>query len=253
MSTIMLRPAQRSDIPDMARIANVANSKSVIHKRIAPRQSEYPLDYYNWRLKIIRQRFATPSLRSMIAYDKVTGQVLGQATWVVEGVDTELRKAWVSERDTWANWLEMKLVLAEKKWSAWTSDRSIDYGFLKQFGLACFEAPKVSRPPCLHCHLIVVDPEAQSKGVGRVLIEWAKEVAQEADLPIYLESNLEATGFYEKVGLSRLTQDVMIKLSADEVFSIPAYVLEGDGREGRWLIRDEKGCRWRDDVANRAS
>lgn len=206
-------------------------------------QDDYPINYYQWRLNIIRQRFATPDLRTMVAIDASTSKILGQASYAVEGLETDLYKRWVSEASSWSQWLEMKLILAEKWWARRVTDRSIDYKFLKQF-MSVFDAS--DRPDCLHCHLIVVDPEIHAKGVGRLLIDWGKEVARKENLPLYLESNLEATGFYEKCGFSHLTKDFVVDPEG-EAFHIPVYVWEGEDMQGRWLERDDgfDGVRWR--------
>lgn len=94
MSTITLRAAQRSDIPTLARIANAANASSALHRRFAPRQDQYPLDYYRWRLNLIRERFTTPDLRTIVAVGPI-GAILGLASWAVEGENTALYKEWL--------------------------------------------------------------------------------------------------------------------------------------------------------------
>lgn len=216
-------------------------------------QDEYPLNYYQWRLNIIRQRFATPDLRTMVAIDSSTGKILGQASYAVEGSETALHKQWVGEASSWSQWLENKLILAEKWWARRVTDRSIDYKFLTQF-MSVFDSS--DRPDCLHCHLIVVDPEIHAKGVGRMLIDWGKEVAAQHDLPLYLESNLEATGFYDKCGFLQMTKDFVVDPEG-EAFHIPVYVFEGRGNAGRWLIQDEsfngEGVRykWREEIQSR--
>lgn len=253
-STVTLRPATRQDISALAHLANASNAKSVLHKRIAPGQDKYPLNYYNWRLNIIRQRFATPDLRTIIAEDSSTGQILGQASWAIEGSDTPLYKSWVGETSSWAQWIELKTVLAEKKWARYVKDRCIDYEFLDRFMAAFLGSDRAVRPACLHCHLIVVDPDAQGRGVGKLLMDWGKELVVKEDLPLFLESNLEATGFYEKSGFSKLSRDVVVGPDGKEPIRIPAFVWEGKERQGRWLERDTsfegegERWRWRDDV-----
>jgi hypothetical protein len=124
---VILRPATRSDISALAHSANAGNAQSALHRRIALYQDQYPTDYYRWRLNIIRQRFATSNLRTMVAVDSTTGGLLGQASWAVEGSDTALHKRWLKE-SSWMNWLEDSLIWAEKQWSRYVTDRSIDYG-----------------------------------------------------------------------------------------------------------------------------
>ena len=116
--------------------------------------------------------------------------------------------------------------------------------------MAAFEGNKqVEQPPCLHPHLIAVDPSVHSRGVGRILVDWGKELAVAEKLPLYLESNLEATGFYEKIGFARLSEDVVVGADGQKPMRIPLYAWEGEQREGHWLERignqDESEGRWR--------
>lgn len=245
---ITLRPATRSDIPTLARIANAGYAHSALHRRMAPHQDIYPLDYHRWRLNIIRQRFTTPDLRTMVAVDG-SGRILGQAAWAVEGQDTALYKSWTSEFGMW-DWVEGKIIDAEKWWSRHVADRSVDYVFLDAFMSSFLGLDQAKRPACLHCHMIVVDPSTQTSGVGRLLIDWAKELAVKEGLPLFLESLVEAVGFYERVGFVRLGEDVVLRADGQESVRVPAFVWEGEEREGRWLERIEGGdrWRWRDDV-----
>ena len=110
-SNIILRPATRSDTSDLALIANAANAQSALHRRIALHQEQFPSDYYRWRLNIIRQRFATSDLRTIVAVDSTSGEILGQASWAVEGSGTALHKRWLKE-SSWMNYLEEKLISA---------------------------------------------------------------------------------------------------------------------------------------------
>ena len=252
--TTILRPAVRPDTSALTHLANAANARSVLHKRIAPRQQEHATDYYLWRRNIVRQRFATPELRTIVAEDPSTGKLLGQASWAVEGSDTALHKKWVAESSTVMTWLEAKLIEAEKMWCRYVTDKSVDYAFLDGFMAAFLGTARAVRPACLHLHLIVIDPDAQGKGVGRKLLDRGKELAVKEDLPLFLEATLEAVGFYEKSGLSRLSHDVAIEVEGQEAILIPAFVWEGEERKGRWLEPDEdEGVpegrwKWRDDV-----
>jgi hypothetical protein len=87
-----------------------------------------------------------------------------------------------------------------------------------------------------------------------MLMDWGKKLAVAEDLPLYLESNLEATGFYEKLGFARLGEDCVIDPDGKEAFRIPTFVWEGREREGRWLEEEAepratgKTWRWRGDV-----
>lgn len=149
-----------------------------------------------------------------------------------------------------ADWLEMKMIKAERLWCQYITDKSVDYNFVKRFVAAFMGDQKSARPPCLHCHQIVVDPSTQSRGVGKMLIDRAKELAVAEGLPLYLESNLEATRFYEKGGFSRLGDDLVLDFDVKEdPIRIPVFAWEGEERKGQWLERvqesDGNGTRWR--------
>ena len=144
--TTILRPAVRPDTSALTHLANAANARSVLHKRIAPRQQEHATDYYLWRRNIVRQRFATPELRTIVAEDPSTGKLLGQASWAVEGSDTALHKKWVAESSTVMTWLEAKLIEAEKMWCRYVTDKSVDYAFLDGFMAAFLGTARAVRP-----------------------------------------------------------------------------------------------------------
>lgn len=254
MSNVSLRPARRSDTSALVDNANAGFAQSALHRRIALHQDQYPSDYRQWRLNIIRQRFATPNLRTIVAVNADTGDVLGQAAWAVEGADTALHRRWCGERSWW-EWVEGKLIDAEKSYTRYVTDRSIDYRFLSSFIAAFTGDKKPKRPQCLHLHMISVDPSKQAKGVGRALVNWGKALASEEGLPLYLEAVVEAVGFYEKEGFVRLSHDMVIgDGDGEETYRIPAFAWEADLENGRWLERDEdedsgeKRWKWREDM-----
>lgn len=246
-SSLTLRPARRTDISALATLANNGYAQSVLHNRMAPNRSKYPRDYYNWRLNIIRSRFATPDLRTMVVVNS-GDKILGQAAWAVEGPETSLYQRWTREAGGLMTWFEGTVIEAEKKWARYMTDRSVDYVFLDHFMAAYLGMEKNPRPSCFHCHMIVVDPDSRTAGVGRLLIDWAKDIAVQEDLPLFLESLVEATGFYERVGFKRLSRDVVLVIEGEEVARNPVFVWEPSGRDGKWLERDGERWKWKDDV-----
>lgn len=116
----------------------------------------------------------------MVAVDSVNGNILGQASYAVEGNNTALYKGWNAEASVWTRWLEEKCILAEKWWCKRIPDKCIDYKFLDQFVKALIPSGPL---PCLHYHLISIHPDTQSKSVGHLPIKWAKELSVQEDLP----------------------------------------------------------------------
>ncbi|KAF2023953.1 hypothetical protein EK21DRAFT_118285 [Setomelanomma holmii] len=56
----------------------------------------------------------------------------------------------------------------------------------------------------LYCHVMAVHPSNQRKGIGEMLLNYGIGVAQQTELPIYIESSREGKRLYEKVGCQRL-------------------------------------------------
>lgn len=63
----------------------------------------------------------------------------------------------------------------------------------------------------VYCHVIAVRPEYQRKGIGKLLTEFGIRVAQQAGLPIYLESSEVGQRLYEKMGFRYLENKIVHK------------------------------------------
>ena len=243
MANISIREATRADIHDITLISNAANASSHHHRLIAPSQDTHPWDYHLWRLNIVRARFATPSVRTIVAVDTSTDEVLGLASYAAEGPSALLDK-WTQEKDSWTNWVERQLLGLEARYRALCQYTSINASFLSTF-LNSFLTNPPPKPPLLHAHIIAVHPCAQGHGIGRHLLRWGQDLAQRENLPLYLESTLEAVGFYEKGRFKRLSGDCVIDVEGGEGVRLPVFVWEAEGREGDWVERDGEGGRWR--------
>lgn len=66
----------------------------------------------------------------------------------------------------------------------------------------------------LYCHVIAVHPDSQRKGIGELLVDYGKNVASQAKLPIYVESSRDAIRLYEKSGFQWL-KDRPVHKSSD--------------------------------------
>jgi len=58
----------------------------------------------------------------------------------------------------------------------------------------------------IYCHVMAVHPDYQRKGIGKLLMGFGIDVAQQVELPIYIESSEEGTRLYEKSGCQRVKQ-----------------------------------------------
>lgn len=73
-----------------------------------------------------------------------------------------------------------------------------------------------------------MDPNRQRQGIGRVLMQWGADVADQLQLPIYTEASDTGFSLYANVGFERLTH-VSIVHSAeargkDEAAEVPLVV-----------------------------
>jgi GNAT superfamily N-acetyltransferase len=59
----------------------------------------------------------------------------------------------------------------------------------------------------MYCHLVAVHPDYQRKGIGQLLMEYGISIAQEVELPMYVESSPDGVRLYEKMKCQRLIID----------------------------------------------
>ncbi|KAH9861153.1 hypothetical protein IAQ61_010890 [Plenodomus lingam] len=58
----------------------------------------------------------------------------------------------------------------------------------------------------LYCHVIAVHPDHCRRGVGELLFRFGMSIAEQTNLPIYIESSKEARRLYEKMGCKLLKE-----------------------------------------------
>jgi GNAT superfamily N-acetyltransferase len=246
MVTLNLRPPQRDELPSLTRIQNAANVNSALHHLMVPNQDKPGVNkgYNDWTLLRQRTRFVTPFLRFMIAEDEANGEIAGLSVWAAQG-DCSLLNKWTAEVPRW--WaVERALLGLEAKYHRYVTDTVVDWEFIDDFHKTV-EASTEKTPPCLHLWVLEVDPKFQGKGVGKALMAWGKKLAEEEDLPLVLESNLEATGFYGKMGMKRIDDVIFMEGTAKRI-DVPMFVWEYE--EDRFLQNSikEGRYRWRDSL-----
>ncbi|ETN46349.1 uncharacterized protein HMPREF1541_00533 [Cyphellophora europaea CBS 101466] len=63
----------------------------------------------------------------------------------------------------------------------------------------------------VYCHVIAVDPKYQRRGIGAMLTKWGVDVAEQLQVPAYLEATDESVSVYRKQGFGVLSKGVRIK------------------------------------------
>lgn len=61
------------------------------------------------------------------------------------------------------------------------------------------------------CHVIAVNPKYQGKGIGTRLTQWGVDVAEQLNVPVYLEATDKSVGVYRRLGFRVLERAVRIK------------------------------------------
>ncbi|KAI1393733.1 acyl-CoA N-acyltransferase [Hypoxylon trugodes] len=121
--------------------------------------------------------------------DTDTGEIVGMATWDIfwkSGKDN----GW--ERPAGIPWLEGE----EKARCEDVLNNMWDIRD-KLFG---------KRHRYIYLSVIAVDPKHQRRGIGRLLMQWGIDVAEQLQLPIYTEASESGLRLYESVRFERLTQ-----------------------------------------------
>ncbi|KAK5730541.1 hypothetical protein LTR15_000478 [Elasticomyces elasticus] len=58
--------------------------------------------------------------------------------------------------------------------------------------------------PCYRLTFIGTMPSQQRRGAGQLLMAWAMERSKTENIPLYLESTVEAASFYERLGFTAI-------------------------------------------------
>ncbi|GAB1213998.1 hypothetical protein ATERTT37_003154 [Aspergillus terreus] len=124
--------------------------------------------------------------------DTETGKIVGMATWQVYW-----RERTAEERvKPWIGWLE-----GQQRERAET--------FLGQLWEK--REKYIGEKRHVYCHTVAVHPDYQGRGVGKKLMQWGLDIAEQLKVPIYLESTHEGRSLYERLGFATLQEGVVFK------------------------------------------
>ncbi|KAE8837580.1 hypothetical protein PTNB85_04915 [Pyrenophora teres f. teres] len=66
-----------------------------------------------------------------------------------------------------------------------------------------------------YCHVMAVHPDFQRRGVGELIFKFGTAIAQQAGLPLYIESSKKGTRLYEKMGCKKLEEELVCEYGQD--------------------------------------
>lgn len=142
--------------------------------------------------------------------DTETGKIVGMATWQVYW-----RERTAEERvKPWIGWLEGQQRERAETFLGQLWEKREKYIGEKRHVCTCIFVRNIVRDSLLtsvDCHTVAVHPDYQGRGVGKKLMQWGLDIAEQLKVPIYLESTHEGRSLYERLGFATLQEGVVFK------------------------------------------
>lgn len=207
-----VRLMTRADFSRVRDIHNEAFIDDELFTWIFPRGRLYRDNFRNCYGKRFALDLCTPGVWSIVCVDE-DDHVLGFSVWKRTVPDTmpDLKNSdpWLHNNYSWFDWFEGRLLSAQVKYEELiTTNPAMDYHNMKRF--------RTEEDPCLdpiekvgphwYCKSLGVAPEAQRKGVGSKLLEWAIDAARKETeqrgiaVPLSLTASVPGKGLYLKKG-----------------------------------------------------
>ncbi|KAI9375185.1 acyl-CoA N-acyltransferase [Aspergillus egyptiacus] len=188
---ITTRPATRSDIPALAAINIHAFRNTPLHSNAFP-NLPYDAVHAAKQQRYLR-KLAHPETHVLAAVDE-SGVVVGCARWLIPGVvRTTAAEAGHEEKK-------------EEEMLPEGTNREIYEGF---FRVLEERGREFLREDDIVLEFLATHPDAQRKGVGKALLTWGMERADQLQRRIYLEATTEGLPVYEKLGWRELARVVL--------------------------------------------
>lgn len=223
-SQVYLRPASRSDLPELLPLDVASMITTEIYPILLPGAVEHPAQNAHLAALRFRTRMVGSTIRYTVAHD-ATGHVLGYCCVEVIG-DCALARAWGAEAPWWWS-IERTLLSLQDKYDHWVGGaRSVlDENVRTQFVEAQAPLDKASQP-CLHVHNLVVAVGAQRRGIGAKLLNHVLQLATGEKLDVCLVSLKTGRGLYDKMGFTVV--DVLQLERGNEVLDLPFMIRKAE-------------------------
>ncbi|MCJ1302926.1 hypothetical protein MMC08_005731 [Hypocenomyce scalaris] len=207
---VIIRPATLSDLPSMTSIASRGYLGTPFDVFVYPRHHQYPNDSERGFQQLLGARFLNPRNVSIVAVlTSAPSQPIAYAQFIRLGNDSSAKRQ-IASRDTyqlrllsWFYWARNHLV------NYFWPDRSADplalrefYRWRKQDDETYWSTPEqVNR---WHAQSVVVAPEWQRKGVGKLLMSEVLRRARKDGVFVGLEATMEGERLYRSLGFRLL-------------------------------------------------
>lgn len=191
--TLTLRPATPADSAGITQVHTDAFADGVISQRVFP---PGPLTEENWA-RDLASYFTDPKVHLLVVTDDTTTPpaVIGFAKWGEPRAEDEPAPPRPTE--------------AEIMGREWPPETDLDLARAFLCGMTEKRAKAMGEARFWFLHILVVRPEYQGKGAGRMMIRWGTERADGEGLPCYLDSTAVAKGVYERYGFREVDRLVL--------------------------------------------
>lgn len=255
-----IRQATRADIPCMGDIQAVANLDDTLVRFTTQHTDKYFESYRQSSVRYIRKLFVEPGVIAFVAEtdrsdyqdkrDRVyrAPEVVGFAMWQRVG-SCETAQEWRRKLNgSWLSSFERLMEGVDRTYRAWFPRTDITTHPANAAKVSSYLAQQDDKDildeywelVLFFCH-----PDWRRRGVGRGLVAWGLERAQQEKVPVRVCASPIGTVAYESYGFQMVrhfTFDAMFDVMANGG-KLPGVLLwepklvEGDKVEGRWRER----------------
>ncbi|TGO63790.1 hypothetical protein BOTNAR_0096g00260 [Botryotinia narcissicola] len=212
----ILRPATLFDIPQMTLIVIAAYGSSPVSDFLNPHAKQYPRDQQISVGQAVTKSYLNPQTLTLVVCSPESPDVLlAYGMYSRKGVDSGV-KEFVNERsgvERIGRWiLSSILTVLFGLYNYLRPDRSVSKPNRAVFDHSIkmdeerYWSPEAfpRRQNRWHVYSIVVLPEYQGKGIGRLLMEYILERAGKENVPAGLTASIEGEKLYRKLGFRML-------------------------------------------------
>lgn len=210
----LTRPGRLSDIPMLAEQSTRAYWMSPINQFIAPHAQEYPDDMTRMFAQPLRRRMFMSNGLFLVAYKASDPDtVVGYGQFVRFGNDTGARE-FVSSKGlmhrlwmcilSWYFWMYDKIDLFIWRPRAFDNDALSQLGAWGQKDNVKYWKSFPERSNRWHAASLVIDPDHQGKGVGKMLMAGPMKRAQQERVIMSLGASPHGEFLYRKLGFELL-------------------------------------------------
>ncbi|KAI9842685.1 MAG: hypothetical protein M1837_006970 [Sclerophora amabilis] len=229
-----VRQMNPDDFSSVATLLAEAFHEDILFAWLHPRRTEYPAQFRDSFLRTLKRRHYTPGTQSVVAETDETDvdcwngkpEIAGYAAWERKGPSDAARK-W--QQDSSLNKLERLLLKGtDRYYELLGLDRSENLAAVRRFRAT---TSNVMEDVDDHWYLawLGVSNRHRRRGVGRLLVGWGLDNAEEEGVPVWLTSSPVGEKLYEKMGFRGFGYTPIVDGEL-----CPVFIWEPKGMEGKW-------------------